>query len=103
MPLRHPTAVHYDWDPKKNDFLKATRKLCFEAVIVHLGRGDVWRVADHPNQERYPGQKLFFVPIDDYVYVVPFEERGEAIWLVTIIPSRKATKMYLEEINDEIE
>lgn len=103
MPLRHPLLVYYDWDPTKNDFLKATRNVCFEAVIVHLGRGDVWRVAEHPNQERYPGQKLFFVAIDDYVYIVPFEERGEIIWLVTIIPSRKATKMYLEEMNHEIE
>lgn len=103
MPLRHTLFVYYDWDSTKNDFLKATRNVCFEAVIVHLGRGDVWRVAEHPNQERYPGQKLFFVAIDDYVYIVPFEERGEIIWLVTIIPSRKATKMYLEEMNNEIE
>ena len=101
MPLRHPSIVQYDWDPKKNDFLRATRKVCFEAVVVHLGRGDVWRVAEHPNQEKYPGQKLFFVLMDDYIYIVPFDERGEVIWLVTIIPSRKATKMYLEEITDE--
>ena len=100
MPIGHPLGVQYDWDPKKNDFLKETRNVCFEAVIVHLGRGDVWRVAEHPNQEKYPGQKLFFVPIADYIYIVPFEERGEVIWLVTIIPSRKATKLYLEENNE---
>jgi hypothetical protein len=92
--------VRYDWDPIKNDFLKETRKVCFEAIIVHLGRGDLWRVAQHPNQEKYPGQKLFFVFIDGYIYIVPFEEREEVIWLVTIIPSRKATKMYLEENNE---
>jgi hypothetical protein len=95
--------VHYDWDPKKNDFLKETRGVCFEAVIVHLGRGDLWRVADHPNQAKYPGQKLFFVPINDYVYIVPFEDRAEVIWLVTIIPSRKATKLYLQDRNYETE
>jgi hypothetical protein len=100
VPIGHPYGVQYDWDPKKNDFLKETRNVCFEAVIVHLGRGDVWRVAEHPNQVKYPGQKLLFVPIDDYIYIVPFEERGEVIWLVTIIPSRKATKMYLEEKNE---
>lgn len=103
MPLRHPFCVQYDWDSQKNDFLKATRNLCFEAVIVHLGRGDVWRVADHPNQKKYPGQKLFFVLIDDYIHIVPFEERDGVIWLVTIIPSRKATKLYWEEQNDETE
>ncbi len=100
MPIGHPKRVQYDWDPKKNDFLKETRNVCFEAVIVHLGRGDVWRVAEHPNQEKYPGQKLFFVPINDYIYIIPFEERREVIWLVTIIPSRKATKLYLEENNE---
>ena len=98
--MRHTCVVLFDWDPKKNDFLKSTRHVCFEAVIVHLERGDVWRVGEHPNQEKYPGQRLFFVAIDDYVYIVPFEERGEVIWLVTIIPSRKATKMYSEESNE---
>jgi uncharacterized DUF497 family protein len=95
--------VQFDWDPKKNDSLKTTRNVCFETIIVHLGRGNLWRVAEHPNQDNYSGQKLFFVPIDDYIYIIPFEERGEVIWLVTIIPSRKATKMYLEEINNETE
>ena len=95
--------MQYDWDPKKNEFLKATRRVSFEAVIVHLGRGDVWRVADHPDQKRYPGQRLFFVVINEYVYIVPFEIRDEVIWLVTIIPSRKATKQYLQERTDEIE
>jgi hypothetical protein len=89
--------VRYDWDSQKNDFLKATRKISFEAVIVHLNRGDLWRVADHPDQNRFPGQQLFFVVIDDYIHIVPFEICEDVIWLVTIIPSRKATKEYLKE------
>jgi hypothetical protein len=101
VPIRHPSGVLYDWDPKKNEFLKATRKISFEAIIIHLGRGDVWRVADHPDQAQYPGQQLFFVIINDYVYIVPFEIREGVIWLVTIIPSRKATKAYQKEKSDE--
>ena len=89
--------MQYDWDPKKNELLKETRDISFEAIIVHLGRGDVWRVARHPDQNQHPGQQLFFVIVDDYVYIVPFEIRGETIWLVTIIPSRKATKEYQKE------
>ena len=103
VPMRHPFLVRFDWDPKKNEYLKATRNLSFEFVIVHLGRGDVWRVADHPNQEKYPGQRIFFVIIDRYIYLVPCEVRGELIWLVTIIPSRKATKQFLQERADETE
>ena len=91
--------MQHDWDSQKNEFLKVTRKLCFEDVIIHLGKGDVWRIADHPNQSTYPGQKLFFVHINDYIYIVPFEHRAGVIWLITIIPSRKATKQYLEEKN----
>lgn len=92
--------MRFDWDSQKNDFLKATRKISFEAVIVHLDRGDLWRVADHPDQDRFPGQQLFFVTIDDYVHIVPFEIREDAIWLVTIIPSRKATRDYQKEKNE---
>ena len=89
--------MQYDWDPKKNELLKETREISFEAIIVHLGRGDIWRVARHPDHDQYPGQQLFFVIVDNYVYIVPFEIRGETIWLVTIIPSRKATKEYQKE------
>lgn len=99
--MGHPPFVRYDWDPTKNEFLKATRKVAFEFVIVHLGRGDVWKVAEHPNQADYPGQRIFFVIIDRYIYVVPFEIRDDVIWLITIIPSRKATKQYLQEKADE--
>jgi len=95
--------VLYDWDPKKNELLKATRDISFEAIVVHLGRGDVWRVANHPNQAHYPGQQLIFVVIDEYVYIVPFEIRDESMWLVTIIPSRKATKEYQKEKKNEID
>jgi hypothetical protein len=33
----------------------------------------------------------------DYVFLVPFEEREEAIMLKTIIPSRKAVQRYLKK------
>ncbi len=95
--------MQYDWDSKKNEFLKVTRKISFESVIVHLGRGDIWRIADHPDQTQHPGQQLFFVVIDDYVHIVPFETRDKTIWLVTVIPSRKATREYRKEKTNEIE
>ena len=50
---------------------------------------------DHPNQKRYPGQKIMAVEIDNYVYLVPYVLDGERIFFKTIIPSRKATKKYL--------
>jgi hypothetical protein len=93
--------MRFEWDPHKNELLKSTRDISFEAIVVHLGLGDLWRIADHPDQARYPGQKLFFVLIEDYIHIIPYEQRGEVIWLITIIPSRKAIRDYLEEKNDE--
>jgi hypothetical protein len=52
-------------------------------------------VLDHPDQERYGGQRIFVVQRDNYVYLVPFIEDDKLIVLKTIIPSRKATKRYL--------
>jgi len=50
---------------------------------------------EHPNSERYPGQRIFIVNVEGYVCVVPFVENGDVIFLKTIIPSRKMTKRYL--------
>jgi hypothetical protein len=40
---------------------------------------------------------MYIVAIDDYVYLVPYVEFKDDIFLKTIIPSRKATKQYLGE------
>ena len=40
-------------------------------------------------------KSLFVVCIDDYAYLVPYVESEEEIFLKTIIPSRKFTKIYL--------
>jgi hypothetical protein len=59
-----------------------------------LESGDVLNVFDHLNQVRYPGQQIYSVSIEDYVYLVPFVESEHEVFLKTIIPSRKATKQY---------
>jgi hypothetical protein len=46
------------------------------------------------------GQRIFVVRREDYVYLVPFVEDEHAVFLTTIIPSRKATKEYLREEAD---
>jgi len=89
--------MQYEWNSEKNEWLKRERNISFEQVIFHLSQGDVWRTSDHPDQENYPGQKIYFVVIDDYVYLVPYIIEKEYIFLKTIIPSRKATKRYKKE------
>ncbi len=51
-------------------------------------------MGEHPNQEKYPGQKISMVQVDDNVYAVPFIETDSEFFLKTIIPSRKATRKY---------
>ena len=86
--------MRYEWDPQKNEWLKAERNISFEKILFHLARGDVWKVADHPDQENYPGQRIYFVVAEEYVYLVPHVVEEDYIFLKTIIPSRKATRAY---------
>jgi hypothetical protein len=57
--------------------------------------GDILDTVDHPNPKRYPGQQIHIIAIEEYVFLVPFVESDEEVFLKTIIPSRKATKSYL--------
>jgi len=87
--------VYFSWSHEKNEQLVRERGISFEEVVFHIERGDVLDVLEHPNDERYPEQRLFVVAVDDYAYLVPFVESEEELFLKTIIPSRKATKRYL--------
>jgi len=86
---------YFDWSTQKNEQLKAERYINFEEIIIAIEEGKLLNIERHPNQNRYPGQQMFIVNIDNYVYLVPFVEDDEKIFLKTIIPSRKATKKYL--------
>ena len=85
----------FDWNNDKNEKLKSERKVSFEEVIVAMSEGRVLDVVEHLNREKYVNQKILIVEINNYVYLVPFVENREKIFLKTIIPNRKATKKYL--------
>ena len=90
----------YSWNPDKNKLLQQERSISFEEIIFHIQSGDEIEIFDHPNQDRYPNQKISVVVVEEYVYLVPFVKTEEGIFLKTIIPSRKATKKYLGETHD---
>ena len=96
--MMYNSGVKFEWDPEKNEQLKRERNISFEKIIFHLSQGDVWKIADHPDQENYPGQKIYFVIVEDYIYLVPHVVEKDYIFLKTIIPSRKATKIYQNEL-----
>ena len=86
---------YFSWNGEKNETLKRERGVSFEAVLFHIQRGDLLDVLEHPNQERYRGQRIFVVIMDEYVFLVPFVETEDEVFLKTIIPSRRATNIYL--------
>ena len=90
----------YSWNSEKNELLIAERNISFEDVVININLGNELDIYDHPNQNRYPNQKISIVQIEDYVYLVPYIETDEEIFLKTIIPSRKATKHYLGDKNE---
>ena len=85
------------WNREKNRLLKSERGVGFEDVVFHIMAGDILDTVDHPNQKRYAGQQIHIIAIEEYVYLVPFVESDDEVFLKTIIHSRKATKTYLGE------
>lgn len=88
---------YFEWDEKKNEWLKEMRSVSFERVIMAIIDGKEFGRVDHPNQKRYPGQKMYVVEIDEHAFVVPFVEDKEKLFLKTIYPSRKYTKQFVEK------
>ena len=86
--------VRYGYE--KNELLKKDRGVSFSDVVLAIENGDLLDDITHPNKERYPNQDIFiiFIKIKNYVYLVPYVETEEEIFLKTIIPSRKMTKKY---------
>ena len=85
----------FNWNPDKNEPLREQRGISFEEVLFHIENGDVLDILERPNQERYQGQRMFIVEIENYAHLVPFMEDEKEVFLKTVIPSRKATKRYL--------
>ena len=83
---------YHSWSTEKNEWLKTTRGLCFEEVVLAIEAGELLYVIDHPNQVKYPGQKIYVLPLNDYVHLVPFVEDADTVFLKTIIsPADKPT------------
>ena len=84
----------FNWNSDKNQLLVQERGISFERIVFEISSGNELAVLEHPNQERYQGQKILMVQVDDYVYAVPFVESETEFFLKTIIPSCKATRQY---------
>ncbi len=94
---------YFDWNQDKNKWLKEQRDITFEEIVFYILHGGLLDVLEHPDKKQYPGQRIFVVNVERYVFIVPFVETEETVFLKTIIPSRKMTKRYLGGNKDEAE
>jgi hypothetical protein len=85
------------WSPEKSQTVKAERGISFENIVVSIEAGGLLDILAHPNQAKYPRQRVLVVACDNYVYLVPFVEEDDYFFLKTVIPSRKATRDYLNQ------
>jgi hypothetical protein len=72
-------------------------------VLHALERGALLDRLEHPNQGKYPGQKIMVVEIGHYGYLVAYIETEDYLFLKTVIPSKKATKQYLSQKGVNVE
>jgi len=87
---------YFIWNSDKNEQLKRERDISFEQIVIQIEEGKLHDILEHPNQQKYKDQKIFVVELNEYIHLVPFVEDEEYVFLKTIIPSRKATKIYLK-------
>lgn len=87
----------FRWNPEKNETVRTERGISFESIVVSIEAGGLLDILAHPNQAKYPRQRVFVVACDCYAYLVPFVEEEGYFFLKTVIPSRKATRDYLNQ------
>lgn len=83
------------WNEEKNRQLKSERGISFEMIVSQIEAGKMLDIVRNPNQAKYQDQMMFIIELDSYAFLVPFSEDENEIFLITVIPSRKATKRYL--------
>lgn len=85
----------FRWNHDKNEVLKKERSISFEEIVLAIEADGLLDELRHPNPEKYPGQSVFVVALDGYVYLVPCVEEPDYYFLKTVILSRKASRDYL--------
>ena len=90
----------FRWGPEKNEQLMLERGVSFEQMVVAIEAGGLLDILAHSNPSKYPNQKVLVVACDGYAYLLPFVEQEDHFFLKTVIPSRKATRDYLNQGED---
>jgi uncharacterized DUF497 family protein len=92
----------FRWPPDKNDLLKQERGVSFEDITVSVEAGGLLEIVPHQNPKKYPRQKIMVVEGAGYAFLVPYVEEEDHFFLKTIIPSRRATRDFIEKESDDV-
>ena len=92
---------YFEWNAAKNEIIKIERGISFEDVITAIFEGKELDKTAHPNKQKYPHQQIMVVEINEYVYLVPFVEDEEKVFLKTAFRSRKIMKNRLRSPKNE--
>ena len=81
--MKKDKVIRYSLE--KNEILKKERNISFEDVILSIENGYLLDDIEHPNKEKYQNQNIFIilVQIKNYVYLVPYVEEEDYIFLKT--------------------
>lgn len=91
--------MRFRWNSEKNKLIRHTRGIDFEEVVAAVERGDLLADIENPG-DRFPHQRILVVAIDGYAIVVPYVEDAEGLFLKTAYPSRKLTRLLLDEAEE---
>ena len=81
--------MEFIFDEQKNERIFQLRGVTFQMVIEAIAEKGVLLNFSHPNQEKYPNQRVLVVNMNGYAYCVPYAIEGDRWILKTIYPSRK--------------
>ena len=81
--------MEFRFSREKNEWLAANRNITFEDVIREIADGGLLADFEHPNRQRYAGQRIMVVRIGNYPHFIPYTVEGETVFLKTVYPSRR--------------
>lgn len=70
----------FAWNSAKNELFKKESGVSFEEVVLNIQLGFEVDVFEHPNQDRYPDQRISVVLIEGYAYLIPYMEDDDEIF-----------------------
>jgi len=77
------------YDQGKNDILFDKRGVSFPEIIEKIYNDEILLDFKHPNNKKYPKQRIMVVNINNYTFCVPYEIKVNKIYLKTIYPDRR--------------